>query len=132
MLACCESMQSSNQFHDEWRSYLLITLAGNFLHAVTPPRRCFIVHMPCFSVVMDRDFAIRELTLAGGFGTGNSRTNSIYWAVTRSVPVTNLTSLNTSKKLVAEIQSTKLIEASCSMNSACDAIGKECFSGIAF
>lgn len=36
MLSCCDSLSSKNVFHDEWTSYLYITLAGIISICILP------------------------------------------------------------------------------------------------
>lgn len=49
-----------------------------------------------------------------GFGIGNSRTNSLFWAASRSVP---------SLFDISPQAPNRTVKPACSRNSACDAIG---------
>lgn len=89
MLACCQT-GSTNK--DEWNSYILIDLA-----------------------IVDKETAYNQLLQMSGFGQGNSRTNSLFWAASRSPPVTGF---NSSIKAIAPV-----VKTSCASNSACDALG---------
>ena len=91
MLACCDSGPNGAKMQDEWKGLLYID------HAV-----------------VDRDKAWTEIVNAGGFGTGGSKSNSLFWAASRPPPVAyNLTHNDPRNS----------IKAACSANSACDALG---------
>ena len=89
LLACCDSQ---GKMQDEWKSLILIDLA-----------------------VVDRDAAWNQILTLNGFGNGNSRSNSLFWAASRTPPVLNFNSSRRSTDL--------LVKSSCSSNSACDAVG---------
>ena len=72
--------------------------------------------------MVQRDAAWDRLTTITNFGSGNSKSNSLYWAATRPAPVPAFN--------VTEIPVGVLLPTACSLNSACDAIG-ELFYGIA-
>jgi hypothetical protein len=69
-----------------------------------------------YLLVVDRDTAFDRLVESTGFGIGNSRANSLFWAATRAPPVQGF---NSSKGA-----SYRPVKSSCSANSGCDAMGK--------
>lgn len=75
-------------------------------------------------IVIDRNYALHGLTSAGGFGCGNSRTNSIYWAASRPSPMANLSTLSRNMSMKQSDTSKAAVQSACAKNSACDAIGK--------
>eukprot|EP01039_Chlorochromonas_danica_P006287 gene6287-6932_t len=102
-LTCCDSYIStnSNRVSDEWKAYIYALLA-----------------------VVDRETAWAQLDLLPGFGAGNSRTNSLMWAASRSPPLPgfnyNLYTNNSSFYRPSELA---MPRASCAANSGCDALG---------
>jgi hypothetical protein len=69
------------------------------------------------ALVVDKQKAWNEFEKAKGFGSGGSRTNSLYWAASRAPPTP---SYNASTHPVDLKDS---IKKECNQNSACDAIG---------
>lgn len=67
-------------------------------------------------VVVDRDTAFDKLVTAPGFGIGNSRANSLFWAATRPPPLPGF-------NLTKVAPPSRTLKSSCSANSACDASG---------
>eukprot|EP01038_Epipyxis_sp_PR26KG_P003988 gene3988-5712_t len=97
MLGCCDSFANGlARMQDEWKSYIWNDLA-----------------------VVDRESAWKQILLITGFGSGNSKSNSLYWAASRIAP---LSGFNISKKMDPGSNS-NAVKASCASNSACDAIG---------
>jgi hypothetical protein len=77
-----------------------------------------IVYFLSFVVlVLDRDTAFNKLLTLDGFGIGNSRANSLFWAATRAPPVPGF---NATKVVPTTSKNPKV---SCTANSACDAQG---------
>ena len=91
MLSCCESGPNGSRMQDEWKGLLYID------HAV-----------------VDRDRAWTEITNAGGFGIGGSKSNSLFWAASRPPPIPYNTT---------HIDPKNAVKPACSANSACDALG---------
>lgn len=91
MLACCDSGTSGSKMQDEWKGLLYMD------HAV-----------------VDRDKAWTEISNAGGFGIGGSKSNSLFWAASRPSPIP----YNSTR-----VDPKSTVKAACSANSACDAIG---------
>jgi len=67
--------------------------------------------------VVDRDAARLQILTASGFGLGNSRANSLFWAATRPVPAVRV---DTTPRPLDYAHS---IKSSCAANSACDNAG---------
>ena len=62
------------------------------------------------------------------FGSGNSKSNSLYWAATRAAPVPgfNLSSVSSNIGTGAGASGGVKLPSACAANSACDAIGEFC------
>lgn len=102
-LACCDPDPSGNKpMQDEWRSLIYVN------HAI-----------------VDREAARQQILQAGGFGTGNSRCNSLFWAASRPAPA-QPTSADAAAAAVPAPHAPDYvhsIKSSCQANSACDAVG---------
>lgn len=90
ILGCCEMVEMA--VGDEWRALIYSYLA-----------------------VLDRNSAWKLFAKMNDFGVGNSRTNSLFWAATRSPPVVGY---NTSQKPPAPV-----VKTDCASNTGCYAIG---------
>lgn len=106
ILACCDGASgdvSSSLVSDEWASLLYAVHAGTS-------------HFSCRHdevVVIDQKSAWTEMLTIKNFGSGNSKSNSLYWVASRANQLVHMVPTN---------QTTYPIE-SCSTNSACDAAG---------
>jgi len=89
LLACCDAI---GQMQDEWKSLIFIDLA-----------------------VVDRESAWGKVESLNGFGTGNSKANSLFWVASRQSPVVGYNS--TPKPADSGVK------PACSANSGCDALG---------
>lgn len=82
---------------------------------------CFLSQLLCPLLtpltVVDRDTAWTQLDILPGFGVGNSRSNSLMWAASRSPP---LASFNATAARPAELAQ---VRPACAANSGCDALG---------
>ena len=68
--------------------------------------------------VIDRDTAWNQIKSIQGFGSGGSKTNSLFWVASRLPALTNYNS-------TAHVPDVKnSVKAACSSNSACDAMGE--------
>ena len=67
--------------------------------------------------VVDRDVAWNQIKSISGFGSGGSKTNSLFWVASRNPPPSNYNSS------VHAVDVRASVKASCSSNSACDASG---------
>jgi hypothetical protein len=70
-----------------------------------------------YDTVVDRDVAWNQIKSITGFGSGGSKTNSLFWVASRTPSPPNY---NSSIHMVDVKASMK---SSCSANSACDAAG---------
>jgi len=97
-LACCSADGTSNSnsnMQEEWKSLIYLD------HAV-----------------VDKEAARIQILSAGGFGIGNSKTNSLFWATTRLAPPTPIDLTPHPPDYDHSVKS------SCAANSACDNAGK--------
>lgn len=109
MLGCCELREAA--ISNEWMGYVYNDLASkyccsNFL--------CLMSFTPY--QVLNRVEAWNKLMNMNDFGMGNSRANSLFWTASRGTP---LMEYNITRK-----PDRQGVEASCSANTACSAIGK--------
>lgn len=74
-------------------------------------------YIRAFQAIIDRNAAWKALMELPTFGSGGSRTNSLYFAATRSIPPKNYTFVPQAPNFL------DLIPTSCKNNSACNAIG---------
>lgn len=74
--------------------------------------------------VVDRDNAWASILSHTSFGSGGSKTNSLYWAASRPPPPSNYT------PQLRTPDYPSLIPASCAANSACNAIGKSMWNKV--
>lgn len=70
------------------------------------------------SIGVNRDAAWAQIESMSGFGSGGSKSNSLYWAASRAPPPPGY---NDSTRPIAWTQA---ISPQCSLNSACDASGE--------
>ena len=66
-------------------------------------------------IVVDKDNAWNNLLVSSGFGIGNSRSNSLYWAASRPAALSGWDG--------APKAADTTVKQSCTSNSACDAMG---------
>ena len=114
MLGCCDK-SANNALSDEFVSYIYIDLAGWTCCA------CSILYLITlfYSSVVDRDTAWTKILAQSSFGNGNSKSNSLFWAATRSPPVTRFNA-----SYVARSSLAGAIRAECSANTACNVLGE--------
>jgi hypothetical protein len=110
-LGCCDTGKTS----DEWKSFIYSDLAGFDFFLLLLKNR--LSYRLLFVLVLDRDTAFNKLLTLDGFGIGNSRANSLFWAATRAPPVPGFNAT----KVVPTVSKTPKV--SCAANSACDAQG---------
>ena len=95
-LACCEDEKhNTGKMQDEWRTLIYVEQA-----------------------VINKEAARQQILAAGGFGIGNSKTNSLFWATTRVPPASPVDVQPHSPDYAHSVKS------SCSANSACDSAGE--------
>ena len=76
----------------------------------------FLTFHNIFTVV-DRDVAWNQIKSITGFGSGGSKSNSLFWVASRNLPPSNYNS----SVHVVDLKAS--LKPSCSANSACDAAG---------
>lgn len=94
MLACCDPDSSGSRMQEEWKTLIYID------HAIT-----------------DREASRQQILSAGGFGSGNSKCNALFWAASRPA------AQSTYDLIPHAPEYAKSIKPSCAANSACDSAG---------
>lgn len=93
-LGCCDARPGgARPMQNDWRSLLYADLA-----------------------VIDKNLAWERLSVMKGYGSGGSRTNYLLWTATRDLP-------SGAPITTFPVNYTAAIEASCSKNTNCDAMG---------
>lgn len=102
-LSCCSSSNpsapSSAVMQDEWKSHI------------------FTIH-----AIINRELAWREILRMDNFGTGGSKSNSLFWAASRPPRLLDYNATVKPPDYFGAIQPL------CNLNSACDAAGKSFFT----